>query len=209
MFYFFQNTARAKSHYLSEELPINDVQGIIVNDSSIFLGLGEYSRIQQYDLNGNFIYAWNTWTYSKDFTFDLDEFGKPFVTTKHLFRREQTERLNAMLLNELNKKVNIRSVKNQQILSPKEIITIDGIRYFVMDGFNKKLLKTIEGKTFSIIDQSLILNSQSGTINSWLTAGLGILIFFGINIFLFSDIQDKGNGEFRLDIMLETIFSVK
>ncbi|AEV32123.1 hypothetical protein Oweho_1117 [Owenweeksia hongkongensis DSM 17368] len=60
---------QANASECSTQLHISDVQGIIVTESGIYIGLGYYSRIQKYDLHDSYIDCWETDTDSKEFEF--------------------------------------------------------------------------------------------------------------------------------------------
>lgn len=75
---------------LHEELPLGDIEGILVgNSGEIYLGLQTYSRIQVYDQQGRFMRGYMT--YGRPFDFCLDETqAEVLVTHGH-----STYRLNA------------------------------------------------------------------------------------------------------------------
>ena len=57
-------------------LPLRHIQGIWVQGESVFIGLREYARIQEYDLSGRFVRSWPTGTHTQDFNFRVSPQGE-------------------------------------------------------------------------------------------------------------------------------------
>ena len=191
MGFFLYNSIRARSFPLEKELPLGDVQGIIVVENSIYIGLGDFSRIQKYSMNGTFEQAWNTYTYSKDFTFDVSDSGTPKITNTHLDRSSAKKVLNSKLLSLEVKEIMESTIYFQQVLRPHEFYTKDSVRYFIEDGFSKKLYREQNNQSTIIIDQGLITNTQSSPVNSWLTGLAGIVLLITVNIFKLPEIIEQ------------------
>jgi hypothetical protein len=55
------------------ELPLEEIQGVVEKNNKIYVGFGKYSRVQVYDLNGNYIKYIATYTNGKDYDFRIDK----------------------------------------------------------------------------------------------------------------------------------------
>ena len=178
--YGFISTFFIGNYSSNKELSLNRIEGIIVNDSYIYVGLGEFSRVQQYNLKGTFIKGWNTNTYGKDFTFKIDG-NTPIVLKKHLVRQESIDFANSKLFDETTKEMLIDNKEYKQILNPNFYIDDKGNEYYVSGLFFKKLIKRENDIEKTIINQSYILNffNGSNTPLSFLT--IGIFIFSLLN----------------------------
>lgn len=193
----------------SEELPIDDVQGVIVTDEAIYIGLGNYSRIQKYTLDGEFVSAERTYTHGKDFTFKVDEYGTPKVANKHVDRNNSHTLYESELLDDETKEF-LKELNNyDQVIRPKEFTTQDGVRYYVNDGFKKSLIKIENGKTMVLKEQDFFTNMYAGSLVPWLTGLLGLMLFYDANILLLPEILEKGDGQLKIDVLLKVVFSVR
>lgn len=68
---------------LNMELPLERIQGVVEKNNNIYIGLGEYSRVQVYDLNGNYIKYIATNTNGKDYDFRIDDYDIVFTQTAY------------------------------------------------------------------------------------------------------------------------------
>ncbi|MFY7733980.1 MAG: hypothetical protein ACOVSR_10910 [Bacteroidia bacterium] len=74
------------------ELPLEEIQGVVEKNNKIYVGQGKYSRVQVYDLNGNYIKYIATNTNGKDFDFRIDDYDIVFTQTAY-FRNVITSHL--------------------------------------------------------------------------------------------------------------------
>lgn len=79
IFAFIFNAALIFGTPFNRELPLYGVQGVVEQNDKIYVGLGVYSRVQIYDLNGKYIGYKNTENNSKDFDFGIDSNGDPRI----------------------------------------------------------------------------------------------------------------------------------
>jgi hypothetical protein len=63
----------------NNELPLYEIQDIQEKNDEIFIGLVFYNRIQVYDLKGDYKRHIKTNNYSKNYTFYVNDFGKPIL----------------------------------------------------------------------------------------------------------------------------------
>jgi hypothetical protein len=137
------------------EIPITNPQGLVVNKHGIFIGNGVMARIQQYDLNGKFKYAFKTDTYGKDYRFVVDTAGYPIITCK-----------------------NCDSTHDEY---PK-LYAYNELGYFCLkSGFGKKVVCIKDGKETTIINQPFYINAFVGSMNHWITMALCLLSLHIIN----------------------------
>lgn len=137
------------------EVPITNPQGLVVNKHGIFIGNGVMARIQQYDLNGKFIYAFKTDTYGKDYRFVVDTAGYPIITCKNCEKtRDEYPKLYAY--NELG-------------------------YYCLKSGFGKKVVRIKDGKETTIINQPFYINAFVGPMNHWITMIICLVSFHVFN----------------------------
>ncbi len=167
------------------EFPIPNSAGIEVNDSGIYIGLIEYSRIQRYDFKGNFIEAWNTNTYAKDFHFYTDENGTPTA-----FKFDKASNLNDEQIDNVAKLINDTSIikilkkeiKKNTSYNPNHFHSEDYGDYYFKNGLSKQLFQKINGKEKIIICQPFYINCFAGPFNAWITAFIGLISLLVINI---------------------------
>lgn len=65
------------------ELPLEEIQGVVEKNNKIYVGLGKFSRVQVYDLNGNYITYIATNTKGKDYDFRIDDYDIVFTQTAY------------------------------------------------------------------------------------------------------------------------------
>lgn len=58
------------------QLPLYAITEIIEKEDKVYIGLGEYNRIQVYDIHGNYLNKIDVNTFGKHFSFYLDENNK-------------------------------------------------------------------------------------------------------------------------------------
>ena len=215
-FLFLRDAITSQEYNLSKELPIHNVQGIIVTDDAIFIGLGSYSRIQEYTLDGEFVSAKNTHTFMKDFTFTVDEYGIPKVLNKHVDRSNREYLYDTDLLDD-DTRAAIKAVddllkelnNDQQASHPREYTTSAGVKYYVNDGLKSSIVKTENGTSTTIKVQSIYKSLTAGSVIPWLIGLISMFMFCLINIFLLPEILDKGNQNHRIYVVLKVIFSIR
>ncbi len=135
---FFENNRN------DQEFSLNNIQGIIVKDQYIYIGLGEFSRIQQYSLNGNFVKTWKTNTRGKNFTFKV-EGNYPEVLNAHLNRGAFKKNLNLVSEKPELKDLFLNNPEYQQIQNPNFYKDQFGNEYRVSGLFFKSLKKKENG----------------------------------------------------------------
>lgn len=167
------------------EFPIPNSAGIEVNDSGIYIGLIEYSRIQRYDFKGKFIEAWSTNTYAKDFHFYMDENGTPTA-----FKVEKTAQLNdkqidnvANLINDTSIiKILKKEIKKNTTYNPNLFCSEDYGDFYFKNGLTKQLIQKVKGNEKIIINQPFYINCFAGPFKAWFTAFFGMISLLLINI---------------------------
>ena len=167
------------------EFPIPNSAGIEVNDSGIYIGLIEYSRVQRYDFNGKFIEAWSTNTYAKDFHFNTDDNGTP-----NAFKVEKTAQLNDEEIDNVAKLINDTSIikilkkeiKKNTTYNPNLFHSEDYGDYYFKNGLSKQLIQKINGKEKIIINQPFYINCLAGPFKAWFTSFFGLISLLLINI---------------------------
>lgn len=178
---FFQARTDSNGGNLEKELPLNSVQGIIVNESGIYVGLGYYSRIQKYNHKGIFLKSWRTNTYSKDYTFKINSSGNPEILQRHILRNQ----IKNMFESEDNYEV-LKILKevegNRQALNPYTFESKDGFIYRFKDGLFKQITKENEGVESVVITQSIFQIIFNGYSTPWTFGVLGMIAFLIINI---------------------------
>jgi len=190
----------------NKEAPLNSVQGIIVNDLNIYIGLGFYNRIQKYDLQGNYLKCWHTDTYSKDFTFKVKTNGEPEILQRNVLRNTTKKLIES---NEFGEEVTdiIQNLEGtNQLMNPTEYTDIQGDLYRFHDGFFKKLTKSSDGKEVVVITQTFMQNLYNGYSTPWSLGAFGILIFLLVNANIFTKHLSKGKENFNLLNTLVDIF---
>ena len=65
------------------ELPLEEIQGVVDKNNKIYVELGKFSRVQVYELNGNYILYTATNTNGKDYDFRIDDYGIVFTQTAY------------------------------------------------------------------------------------------------------------------------------
>ncbi len=144
----------------NEELPITDIQGIIEKNKKIYIGLGEYNRIQVYNSKGKYTEFIKTSNHSKAFDFKIDENNFPIVNV--IYTRD----------NSIEKY--IQEDESEYRITNKIPLIIEKI--------------DSQGKSIKI-EQPLHMSFWGGSINCWLIGFVGIIIFFSVNGNLLMEIQ--------------------
>lgn len=179
---FILGLTQASNSDCSSQLPIHDVQGIIVTESGIYIGLGHYNRIQKYDLQGNYITCWKTNTYSKDFTFRVNQEGEGEVVLKNVSRRKIDELKNSKKFDTIVNQAFQIIANQQQIKNPLEYHDKYGNLYKIKGWIFKKLVKIHHSKEDIIINQNLQQNIFNGVLKPWILGVFGIICFLAINL---------------------------
>lgn len=179
---FIIGLTQASNSDCSSQLPIHNVQGIIVTESGIYIGLGHYNRIQKYDLQGNYITCWKTNTYSKDFTFRVNQDGEGEIAMKNISRREIDELKNSKKFDTIVNQAFQIIANQQQIKTPLEYHDKYGNVYKIKGWIFKKLVKINDGKEDIIIKQNLQQNIFNGVLKPWLLGVFGVIFFLAINL---------------------------
>lgn len=165
----------------NKEVSLFKVQGIIVSETYILIGLAGSSRIQQYNLKGEFIKGWETKTFGKEFTFKIQG-NKPLVLQKHLNRKQAIEFYNSELMVDSLQNLAFHTIEFQQVLNPNLFVDADENEYFISGLFFKKLMKKKGELEEIIVKQSYFLNFFSGTSTPLFFLSLGILFFTLLNL---------------------------
>jgi len=141
------------------ELPLTSIQEIKEKNDKIYIGLGFYSRIQVYDINGKYLHYIKTKNYMKDFNFTIDNEGKEHINV--IFTRKEI----------IDK--HIQDNGNIYFINKRFPLTINRI--------NKNIEK-------SVIKQRLDMTFWGGPITSWLIGFIGLLLFCIFNIFIIMEV---------------------
>lgn len=142
------------------ELPLTNVQGIIEKNKKIYIGLGEYDRIQVYTLDGKYLDYYKTSNYSKAFDFSIDEIGDPIV--------------------------NVIYTRDKPV---EKYIQEDQSEYKIISRFPITVEKKHSNKKHIIIKQPLHMSFWGGSINCWLIGVIGVFLFFIINSWIIMEVQ--------------------
>jgi hypothetical protein len=162
LFGFFFNMFLSQNSVYNSELPLNSIQGIIEQNGNIYVGLGQYNRIQVYDLNGKFLHFINTSNHTKDYNFKIDEQGNPIINVIYLRKKP---------------------IKNY--------IQNDGSQYFIGNRIPLIIEKKDHLGIHHIIKQPFHMSLWSGVWNPWLIAIFGIFLFFTINSVIMADLDSQ------------------
>lgn len=179
---FFLGMTQSNNSDCTTRQPINDVQGIIVTESGIYIGLGHYNRIQKYDLHGNYITCWKTNTYSKDFTFRVNQNREGEVVMKNVSRAEIDELKNSKKFDTIVNQAVELIANQQQIKNPLEYHDKYGNLYKIKGWIFKKLVKIHDGKEDIIIMQNLKQNILNGVLKPVLLGVIGVICFLATNL---------------------------
>lgn len=160
------------------ELPLTGIQGIIEKNGKIYIGLGESSRIQVYNLDGKFIEYIKTPNYSKDFDFQIDENGSPTVNVIYI-REKSIEKY-------------IQQDGSEYKISSKIPILLEK-----KDSFGKHIK----------IRQPLHMSLWGGSINCWLIGLMGVVFFVIINSTIIMNLAGMNiTKEERMKLFFKRIF---
>jgi hypothetical protein len=167
------------------ELPLGKSAGIEVNEYGIYIGIIDFSRIQLYDLNGNFQKAWSTNTYGNNFRYLIDENGTPeafrlFYDSENLTDKE-IDNVAALIedtsvINEVKK--HIKSPESK----PTYFKSYDQGEFYLKNKLNIKLIHKLNNKEQVILNQPFYITCFVGVKNSWLTSLFSMLTFTILNI---------------------------
>lgn len=163
-----------------QELPLNDIQGIIVQDSAIYIGLGEYGRIQQYNLDGTFVNSWSAWTITYEkarrrstprrFNFTINSKGEPEVLS--IFPRQGLD----YLKKELGESVIEKIPAYRMVDKPYEFVSNLGIIYRYKHG----QLVRIDGEKREVILRESVFQRLYPRLSVWGLIGfLGAFLWLG------------------------------
>lgn len=162
----------------NEELPISNIQGIIEKNGKIFVGLGEYNRIQIYNSTGEFMEYIKTSNHSKAYDFIIDENNNPTVNV--IFTRDKPI---------------------------EKYIQNDGSVYKVRSKFPFIIEKQDSLGKHIKIKQPLHMSFWGGSINCWLIGLIGSFLFFITNSNIIMEVQElKISKEARSKEILRRIF---
>ena len=200
----FLGLTHANNSDCSTQQPINDVQGIIVTESGIYIGLGHYNRIQKYDLHGNYITCWKTNTYSKDFTFRVNQNGEGEVVMKNVSRAEIDELKNSKKFDTIVNQAVELIANQQQIKNPLEYHDKYGNLFKIKGWIFKELVKIHDDNEDVIIKQSLLQNMFNGVLKPVLLGIFGVICFLAVNLKIIarntSDIENYSPLKTFIDI---------
>jgi len=146
---------------INAELPLYGVQGVVERNNKLYIGLGYYSRVQIYDLDGNYIGFKKTNNYSKDYDFKIDDNGNPEIVVLP----------NKDKVNKILKNVHISTCLDDSCINYKIERSIP-LQMICYGNDNKNV----------VIQQSFFKTLCSGPINPWLVGVSGIIIFCLANI---------------------------
>lgn len=140
---------------LNQALPLGDIQGVIVKNNFIYIGLGYYHKIVVFSTKGEFVKSWNTNTYGKRFNFELDRNDTPvaevYFPTAHIYDNE---------VNEILSRAGLENTKletfNKQMSFPKEFITDDGVVYRVEGVLLRDIVKVKDGEKQVLYSQGIL-----------------------------------------------------
>lgn len=190
---FFVANSNSDGGNLEKELPLNSIQGVIVNESGIYIGLGYYSRIQKYNHEGNYIKAWETKTYSKDYAFKIKN-GTPEISSRNVSKNQVDWMLESEHVDDKTRKLLLETGDFKQILNPLTFTDDKGVLYMIEGSFSKKLVKIQNGEKTVIIKQSIMLNLFNGYSRPWFYGVIGILLFTLLNVNIITQNFSNRNG---------------
>lgn len=168
----------------NRELPLDNIQGMIIQNNKIYLGLGTYNVIQKYTLNGDFIGYEEVNSNKWGFTFDIDTMGNATIYEKsnvsnQTFDTLEFKRLLGNETFELLKKLDSKKIIGKSTL---DSIKVKNAVYYVTKDFFPKIKKLESSKTTILVDQTWLQKSLQGRITPWLISAISIFLLFKINI---------------------------
>lgn len=188
-----------------DEIALSNVQGIIVQDSIIYIGIGPATnRIQEYTIEGRFIKNININGGNKKYTFKINDYGRPIISKRGYHDKKDFEKMKEVL-SEKSYDLIMSLKSSSQLISPKEFTTKDGIKYYLIDHpFSNKLIREdLDGDRYEIINQNFYFKLQH-------TGYAHFLYFFVLMFFIVINAKQLGEsmpkGKFSIWKFLENIF---
>lgn len=167
------------------ERPLHKIQGIVVRDSTLYVGLGEYNVIQEYSLDGTYKGFKNIDADKWGFTFDIDETGRP-VVFKRMYNDQMAIDTSAIkrILGDSSYKI-LEQLSETRIVARSAMVftTSNSVVYSVSSDYFPKILKTDKGHNKILIEQHWLQKSLQGHFTPWLIAAMGMCCFVSLNIF--------------------------
>ncbi len=176
---FFKNIFRA---FDNEELPLHNIQGIIVSDSVIYIGLGEYGEIQEYSLDGKFRKHYKANSSKWGFTFVIDSNGnvlsnpKKTISDMELVTGKMPDEDPAFL------EPDLAHTNIEQLFYPLTFQTLSGDKYAIEGEYFLSLYKYHGTMRTPVVIQSWFVKSLKGTFTPWVIGLIAVLSIVAVNI---------------------------
>lgn len=167
------------------ELPLGDIKGIVVDSSGIiYIGLGEYSKIQCYDNTGSFIRNWSIAASGGAFNIDLDQKQNIIISTAKGDRRIVYNNIGEIISTEIIDNIYPNTINDRDIFISEDgaIFKVDGQMFPIIIRENKDF-----SDSHILISQPMILSMLKGPMPAWLIFAFGLIL----NYILRQDLIDK------------------
>ena len=165
----------------SNELPLANIQGIVVSDNRILIGLGDYDVIQEFDLSGSHVKNWGINSLNRGFHFWIDEHGKPKSEN-----RWSTGKLKKHLTTQYFRNAKLDSMQlislSNQWNEPELYADQNGVKYEIRNPIFRQLTRTANSETVVVFSQGLINNMWCGLTRTWLYCVVIWFSFLFVNI---------------------------
>ena len=137
------------------QLPLYAITEIIEKEDKVYVGLGEYNRIQVYDTHGNYLNKIDVNTFGKHFNFYLDE----------------------------NNKIHSRRSYNQGFEDFKrEFVQFhDDHLYFIESQIPLQILKKTKTSNKQFLKEPLLFSLYASPFRSWFISFIGLVLIGCVN----------------------------
>ncbi len=137
------------------QLPLYAITEIIEKEDKVYVGLGEYNRIQVYDIHGNYLNKIDVNTFGKHFNFYLDE----------------------------NNKIHSRRSYNQGFEDFKsEFVQFhDDHLYFFESQIPLQILKKTKTSNKQFLKEPLLFSLYASPFRSWFISFIGLVLIGCVN----------------------------
>ena len=161
-----------------KEVPLGDITGVVVdNKGHIFVGLGFYGMVQEYDTDGVFVKNWRVSASGGTFNIDLTKDQKILISTARGSKQ--------ILYDQNGKEVSKKSISNTYSKTSRAgstFVTQQGETYKIEGVLFPSIVKSSPDRKV-IVEQSLILQLMKGPFPALLIVTLGM----GLNFLLRKD----------------------
>ncbi|MFM7683762.1 MAG: hypothetical protein ACKO7P_13635 [Bacteroidota bacterium] len=147
------------------QLPLYAVTEIIEKEDKVYVGLGEYNRIQVYDKQGNYLTKMDVFTYGKKFDFYFDENS---VLHYRVLIGQKTENTNSEF---------------HQYLS--------GNVYQIKSQFPLKIYKKTHKTNTLFLQDSVFFSLYSSPFGSWFISLIALIVLGMFNYPLIMDVMSS------------------